>query len=45
MSNHAEAQVANNNKTEKVFSWPGLGTLLLTSIERRDYPVVQGCNG
>ncbi len=29
--------------TEKVFSWPGLGTLLLTSIERRDYPVVQGC--
>lgn len=29
--------------TEKVFSWPGIGTLLLTSIERRDYPVVQGC--
>lgn len=29
--------------TEKVFSWPGIGTLLLTAIERRDYPVVQGC--
>jgi hypothetical protein len=24
MSNHAEAQVANNEKTEKVFSWPNL---------------------
>lgn len=29
--------------TEKVFSWPGIGTLLLQGIERRDYPVVQGC--
>ena len=29
--------------TEKVFSWPGIGTLLLMAIERRDYPVVQGC--
>lgn len=29
--------------TEKIFSWPGLGTLLLDSIRRRDYPVVEGC--
>jgi len=29
--------------TERVFSWPGLGSLLIESIERRDYPVVQGC--
>jgi ABC-type dipeptide/oligopeptide/nickel transport system permease component len=29
--------------TEKVFSWPGVGLLLIESIERRDYPVVQGC--
>ncbi len=29
--------------TEKIFSWPGVGSLLLTAIERRDYPVVQGC--
>lgn len=29
--------------TEKIFSWPGIGTLLLTAIQRRDYPVVQGC--
>jgi peptide/nickel transport system permease protein len=29
--------------TEKVFDWPGLGTLIAEAIERRDYPVVQGC--
>lgn len=26
---------------EKVFSWPGMGTLLLTGIERRDYNMVR----
>jgi peptide/nickel transport system permease protein len=29
--------------TETVFNWPGLGTLLVESIQRRDYPMVQGC--
>lgn len=29
--------------TEKIFSWPGLGSLMLDGINRRDYPVVQGC--
>lgn len=29
--------------TEKVFSWPGVGRLMIDSIQRRDYPVVQGC--
>lgn len=29
--------------TEKIFAWPGLGSLLLESIQRRDYPLVQGC--
>lgn len=29
--------------TEKIFAWPGIGMLLLDSIHRRDYPVVQGC--
>ncbi len=27
--------------TEKVFGWPGMGTLLVTSIERRDYNTVR----
>ncbi|MFH1654041.1 MAG: ABC transporter permease [Pseudomonadota bacterium] len=29
--------------TEKIFSWPGIGSLLMDSIYRRDYPLVQGC--
>jgi len=27
--------------TEAVFSWPGLGSLVIESISRRDYPMVQ----
>jgi len=29
--------------TETVFDWPGLGSLLVESIQKRDYPLVQGC--
>ncbi|MBI1362785.1 MAG: ABC transporter permease subunit [Proteobacteria bacterium] len=29
--------------TEAVFSWPGLGSLMIDGLNRRDYPVVQGC--
>lgn len=29
--------------TEKVFDWPGLGSLLLEAIQNRDYPLIQGC--
>lgn len=29
--------------TEKIFNWPGLGSLMMDSIQRRDYAVVQGC--
>lgn len=29
--------------TEIVFSWPGLGSLTVEAIQRRDYPVLQGC--
>lgn len=28
--------------TETVFSWPGIGRLAIHSIQRRDFPVVQG---
>ena len=27
---------------EYIFSWPGLNTLLLSSLHTRDYPVIQG---
>lgn len=29
--------------TETIFDWPGIGSLLFNAIQRRDYPVVQGC--
>jgi peptide/nickel transport system permease protein len=29
--------------TEMIFSWPGLGRLLITAINSRDYPLVEGC--
>jgi len=29
--------------TEVIFSWPGLGRLLISAINLRDYPLVQGC--
>jgi ABC-type dipeptide/oligopeptide/nickel transport system permease component len=29
--------------TETVFSWPGIGRLLVDAINQRDLPVVQGC--
>ena len=29
--------------TETIFAWPGLGRLTITAIQKRDYPLVQGC--
>lgn len=29
--------------TETIFSWPGIGQLVVESIQKRDYPVVQAC--
>ena len=29
--------------TERVFSWPGIGSLLIDSINERDYKLTQGC--
>jgi peptide/nickel transport system permease protein len=28
---------------EMIFSWPGLGRLMINAISSRDYPLVQGC--
>ncbi len=35
--------MANTVIVEKVFSYPGLGSLIVDSIHRRDIPTVQGC--
>jgi peptide/nickel transport system permease protein len=43
LSLQAGALLAGSIITEKIFSWPGIGLELLDGIERRDYPVVQGC--
>ena len=37
------ALLAGSIITETIFSWPGLGTLMVKAIQTRDYPVVQGC--
>tara|TARA_R110000868_G_scaffold190862_2_gene434953 strand:- start:18760 stop:19698 length:939 start_codon:yes stop_codon:yes gene_type:complete len=29
--------------TEAVFSWPGLGSLIVDALGKRDYPTIQGC--
>ncbi len=29
--------------TETIFDWPGIGSLLIDSIQKRDYPVLQAC--
>ena len=37
------ALLAGSIITETIFSWPGLGTLMIQAIQTRDYPLVQGC--
>ena len=37
------ALLAGSIITETIFSWPGIGRLMIQSIQMRDYPVVQGC--
>ncbi len=37
------ALIAQTVIVEKLFSWPGLGSLLVDSIFQRDIPVTQGC--
>ena len=28
---------------EAVFKWPGLGSLMVSAVQSRDYPLIQGC--
>lgn len=35
--------VAGALLVEVAFSWPGMGTLILSAVENRDYPLLQGC--
>jgi ABC-type dipeptide/oligopeptide/nickel transport system permease component len=28
--------------TESIFAWPGLGRLMVTAVNNRDYPIIQG---
>jgi peptide/nickel transport system permease protein len=37
------ALIGNTVIVEKLFSWPGIGSLLVDSIFQRDIPVTQGC--
>jgi len=37
------AVLAGSVITETIFSWPGIGRLLVQAIDARDYPLVQGC--
>jgi peptide/nickel transport system permease protein len=37
------ALLAGSVITETIFSWPGIGRLLVQAIDARDYPLVQGC--
>ena len=38
----AQAAVGGAVITEAVFAWPGLGTLVINSINARDWPIIQG---
>jgi peptide/nickel transport system permease protein len=35
------ALITNAVLIETVFSWPGLGTMMVTAVQQRDYTVVQ----
>ena len=37
------SMLAGSVVTESVFGWPGLGSLLISSITTRDYPLLQSC--
>lgn len=37
------ALLAGTIVTETIFSWPGIGRLIMQAINSRDYPLVEGC--
>jgi len=37
------ALLGGNMVVETVFSWPGLGRLVVDAVESRDYPLIRGC--
>ena len=37
------AVLTSTISTETIFGWPGVGRLMITAINTRDYPLVQGC--
>jgi peptide/nickel transport system permease protein len=39
----AGALLTGSIVVEMIFSWPGLGRLMITAINSRDYPLVEGC--
>jgi ABC-type dipeptide/oligopeptide/nickel transport system permease component len=39
----AGSLLAGSVVTEMIFSWPGLGRLMINAISARDYPLVEGC--
>lgn len=39
----AGALLTGSIVVEMIFSWPGLGRLMMTAINDRDYPLVEGC--
>ncbi|WP_218571918.1 ABC transporter permease [Pseudomonas sp. SZ57] len=37
------AAIAGAILTESIFGWPGIGSYVVSSVNARDYPVIQGC--
>lgn len=37
------SMLAGSAVIEKIFAWPGIGHMILTGIENKDFPVVQAC--
>jgi len=42
IGNYFASLMAGAIITERVFSWPGLGTAMISAIESRDFPIVMG---